>query len=168
MRYKVVLSKTFVCFGLLAVTPRRKKIDVSCLMRSKSVDAVKNFCVRQLNFFFSRHTVLSVHLCNVALVDRIVPSKHARYIATDANTLGWVGTLPHLALTPTTSIMTARWHTNLGVPDHQHSQPCQWLPMMFRHAGTLDCSSGTLVPTRVFQTKSSRSALKLTTHIFSA
>ena len=36
------------------------------------------------------------------------------------------------------------------------------------HTGTLDCSTGTLVPTRVFQTKSSRSGLKLTTHILSA
>jgi len=36
------------------------------------------------------------------------------------------------------------------------------------HTGTLDCSTGTLVPTRVFQTKSSRSALKVTTHILSA
>eukprot|EP01044_Picomonas_judraskeda_P010925 COSAG03_NODE_1445_length_4071_cov_82.462739_2_plen_244_part_00 len=69
---------------------------------------------------------------------------------------------------PTATIMTARWQTNLGVPGHEYSQACQWLPMIFRHAGTLDCSSGTPVLTRVFQTKSSRSALKVTTHIFSA
>eukprot|EP01043_Picozoa_sp_COSAG02_P008812 COSAG02_NODE_288_length_25612_cov_29.808529_12_plen_93_part_00 len=48
----MVLSKTFVGFGLLAVTPRRKKIDFSCIMQAKFVDAVKNFCARQLNFFF--------------------------------------------------------------------------------------------------------------------
>ena len=36
------------------------------------------------------------------------------------------------------------------------------------HTGTLDCSTGTLVPTRVFQAKSSRSGLKVTTHTFSA
>jgi hypothetical protein len=35
VRYWVVLSKTFVGFGLLAVTPRRKKIDVSCIMQAK-------------------------------------------------------------------------------------------------------------------------------------
>ena len=57
----MVLSKTFVGFGLLAVTPRRKKIGFSCIMQAKIVDAVKNFCAWQLNFFF--HSTPSVLVC---------------------------------------------------------------------------------------------------------
>ena len=55
--------------------------------------------------FFSQHTVspglcLQDHLCNIAIVDRIVPSKHARYITTDRNTFGCDDTLLHSTLIP--------------------------------------------------------------------
>jgi hypothetical protein len=74
-------------------TENQKKIDFSCIMQAKFVDAVKNFCARQLNFFFTAHhsinpgPCLQNCLCNIALVDRFVPSKHARYVTTDRNTL---------------------------------------------------------------------------------
>eukprot|EP01050_Picozoa_sp_SAG11_P006613 SAG11_NODE_519_length_8789_cov_17.198044_6_plen_155_part_00 len=48
-------------------------------------------------------------------------------------------------------------------PSHCH---LRFKPGTLEHSS--DCSTGTLVPTRVFQTKSSRSGLKLTTRTFSA
>ena len=67
--------------------------------------------------------------------------------------LHWSGTL-------TCMLTTADkfWHTGtLTFTTH-----------LFRNTGTLDCSTGTLVLARVFQTKCARSGLKLTTHTFSA